>query len=267
QSFGEAEGCVDPKLLKRQHQVFEDATRRGITLFASSGDDGAAQPSCDGSTLILSASSPASDPLVTAVGGTTLNANSTTGAYLGETAWSDSLLGCSAPHCGFSGGGFSNIYHRPFFQVGVPHTHAGHRGVPDVAYNAGVDGGVITFWGVPFGLGAAFIFGGTSSGSPQWAGLAALGDQLAHRRLGFLNPALYRIGSLPSLYSAGFHDITAGTNSIDGITGFNATTHWDAVTGWGTPKARPLLQSVVAVSLLEDGNDGIHDRDAHRHGD
>ena len=52
QSFGEAEQCVDPKIEKKQHKVFEKATARGITLLASSGDQGAAQPSCDGSTFI-----------------------------------------------------------------------------------------------------------------------------------------------------------------------------------------------------------------------
>ena len=35
-------------LLAQQHQVFADATMKHITLFASSGDDGAAQPTCDG---------------------------------------------------------------------------------------------------------------------------------------------------------------------------------------------------------------------------
>src|SRR5262249_7534603 len=38
QSFGEAEQCMDPKLLDQQHAVFAEAVRKGITLFASSGD-------------------------------------------------------------------------------------------------------------------------------------------------------------------------------------------------------------------------------------
>ncbi len=72
QSFGEAESCVDPTLLKQEHQVFAKATLKHMTLFASSGDQGAAQPTCDGNSWIKSASSPANDPLVTAVGGTEL---------------------------------------------------------------------------------------------------------------------------------------------------------------------------------------------------
>jgi len=70
QSFGEAEQCVDPTIERAQHQMFAKATLKGITLLASSGDQGAAQPSCDGSTFIKAASSPASDPFVTGVGGT-----------------------------------------------------------------------------------------------------------------------------------------------------------------------------------------------------
>src|SRR5262249_51229756 len=50
-SFGEAETCMGSTLLAQQHTVFENATNKGITLFASSGDDGAAQPTCDGSSL------------------------------------------------------------------------------------------------------------------------------------------------------------------------------------------------------------------------
>ncbi len=60
QSFGENESCMDPNTLAMQHQVFADATRKNITLFASAGDDGAGQPSCDGSSLVKAASSPAS---------------------------------------------------------------------------------------------------------------------------------------------------------------------------------------------------------------
>ena len=50
QSFGEAESCVDPTIAQQQHQVFRNATRKGMTLFASSGDQGAAQPNCDGNS-------------------------------------------------------------------------------------------------------------------------------------------------------------------------------------------------------------------------
>src|ERR1700738_150395 len=44
QSYGEAEICMDPQVLRLQHQLFQKATAQGITLLASSGDTGAAQP-------------------------------------------------------------------------------------------------------------------------------------------------------------------------------------------------------------------------------
>jgi len=75
QSFGENENCVDPKLLKDEHTVFANATRKHMTIFASSGDQGAAQQTCDGNSWTQVASSPASDTLVTGVGGTELLAS------------------------------------------------------------------------------------------------------------------------------------------------------------------------------------------------
>jgi subtilase family serine protease len=74
QSFGENESCMDPSLLAQQHQVFANATLKNMTIFASSGDFGAGQPTCDGSALVQAASTPAIDPLVSAVGGTELHA-------------------------------------------------------------------------------------------------------------------------------------------------------------------------------------------------
>ena len=277
QSFGEGESCVDPKLERAQHDMFVKATQKGITLFASSGDDGAAQPTCDGASFFKSASSPASDPLVTAVGGTNLTADPLTGAYQSEIAWNDARFG-NDPNEGFSGGGFSNIYKRPAYQTNVPGTQKGHRGVPDVSYNAGVDGGVLTHWGtglealagLPPDSPVFFIFGGTSAGSPQWAGLTALADQLAGKRLGFLNSEIYRIGQSQSLYPLAFHDITSGTNSITEfddagnpiitIPGFTTAKGWDPVTGWGSPKSEAAILMLAFNIRANDGNDACNDR-------
>ncbi len=264
QSFGEAETCMDPKVLKKQHTLFEKAARKQITVFASSGDSGAAQFNCEGTAAILSASAPASDPLVTGVGGTTLNADSTTGAYSGETAWTEQLFGCNPPAVALddincSGGGFSAIYGRPAFQVGIPNTSRSGRGVPDVSYNAGVNGGVLTHCGIcNFELGLDppdptifFIFGGTSAGSPQWAGLTAVGDQMAHHRFGDINPALYLISRSHGLYADAFHDVTTGNNDVSEIgTGYDAATNWDAVTGLGSPNASNLLPLLGVFTLV-----------------
>ncbi|WIG61032.1 MAG: membrane associated serine protease [Ktedonobacterales bacterium] len=222
QSFGEAESCADPNLLAQEHQVFKQAVSQGMTVFASSGDDGAAQPTCDGSSAFLSASTPASDPLVTGVGATSLNASQSYGKYLGETAWNDQF--------GASGGGFSTLYKRPHYQTGS-NLGSNWRGVPDVAYNGDVNGGVLTVWGSSgYGPGLVFIFGGTSAGSPQWAAMLTLVDQTFGRQ-GFINTTLYR-----GFAAAGgfFHDITSGNNTFDGVNGYNTRPGWDAVTGWGS---------------------------------
>jgi subtilase family serine protease len=256
QSFGEAEQCMDPTLLSEQHALFAEAVRKGITLFASSGDSGASQPSCDGTGAVLSASTPASDPNVTGVGGTTLTADPTTGAYQSETAWTEPF-GCNPPavaptdvNC--SGGGFSSVYPRPDYQSALQKNSA--RGVPDVAYNAGVTGGVLIYsatinvaFGLPANAPVFFIIGGTSAGSPQWAGLAADADQLGGHRMGNINPALYSIAQAKTHYAAALHDITIGNNDVAEIGGgFNAGTGWDPVTGLGTPNAAGLLPLLAA---------------------
>jgi subtilase family serine protease len=261
QSYGEAEACMDPALLTAQHQEFVKAAQEGITVFASSGDSGASQPACDpnSTAALFAASTPASDPYVTGVGGTTLTADTSTGDYISETAWTE-VFGCNPPavaandvNC--SGGGFSTLFRRPAFQAAT-FKGAGRdlgRGVPDVAYNAGSAGGVLVhiqylndLLGIP--PTAFFIVGGTSAGSPQWAGLAADGDQLAGRALGDINPALYAISNAKSQYSVAFHDITTGNNDVAEIggQGYDAAPGWDPVTGLGTPNAANLLPLVVS---------------------
>ena len=149
QSFGEAEQCMASSDLDRQHKLFRKAVQKGMTLFASSGDSGAAQPTCDGSDVFKSVSTPASDPNVTGVGGTTLHADGITGAYQSESTWNESAI-FSDPSLGdieavAGGGGQSVLFHRPFFQILA--TNDRQREVPDVSYNAAVFNGVIVAFG------------------------------------------------------------------------------------------------------------------------
>jgi len=71
-----------------------------------------------------------------------------------------------------------------------------------------------------------------------------LADQCAGRPLGFINPAIYRIGRGPRYHSA-FHDITTGSNTVTNstrtVTGYRAAPGWDPVTGWGSPDAQVLV--------------------------
>jgi subtilase family serine protease len=273
QSFGESEDCVDPQIASQEHEVFQAATEKGITLFASAGDQGSAEPSCDGKSWVKDASSPASDPLVTGVGGTELFAtpdqacfdaqghqipcppqSPAPGTYGHEVVWDelnhDPVIGPLGGDLA-GGGGFSNQFGRPDFQDGIPGTRSGVRGVPDVSYSASINHGVIGAWNVTSKDGGFFIFGGTSAGSPQWAALAAIGAQMAHHRLGTINPSLY------ALSSSRYHDITVGKNGVlefrtNGspirITGFTARKGWDATSGLGSPRADRLIPALVLLS-------------------
>ena len=246
QSFGEGETCMLPAIRSAQHQAFVTANREGMTVFAAAGDSGAAQGGCTGYAFIDSVGTPASDPLVTAVGGTHLNANPTTGAYHSETVWNNSG---ENPDFGAGGGGFSTIYPRPSYQ-NAAHTGSSFRGVPDVTYNADVYGGVIGVCSeCNFGQRTFAVFGGTSAGSPQWAAIAALADQAAGHRLGSLNPALYAIAA-GAHYHAAFHDITTGNNSWDVslFTGYQAGPGWDPASGLGSPNVARLISLLTGRS-------------------
>lgn len=238
QSFGFAEACAAPfpHYLANYDKIFVDAAAKGISTFASAGDEGVAQPSCDGTTFIKSVGFPASDPNLTSVGGTQLDAG-LGGSYRGEIAWNETDLGL--PYNIASGGGFSTVFAQPSYQKDL--TPGKTRGVPDVSYNAAVNGGVLTAY-----QGAFTIFGGTSAGSPQWAGITAIADQYHGHRLGFLNPIVYGLYN-SNAYASTFHDITFGNNAfffINGslsIPGYSTRTGWDAVDGVGSPIVSNLV--------------------------
>jgi subtilase family serine protease len=272
QSFGENESCVDPTLLAQEHQVFANATMKNITLFASAGDDGAAQLTCDGSSWVKAASSPASDPLVTAVGGTELHAagycltslgcdptqNPAPGTYQSEVVWNETALGIG------TGGGFSVIYDEPSYQKGT--IHGGKQlGEPAVSYNAAVYHGVLTYLnipGIPVGM---YLFGGTSAGSPQWAAILSIAGQKSGYSLGFLNTAMFHIGQAQSHYSATFYDVTSGNNTFTDtsvtpplvVTGYTAGPGWDPTTGLGSPQADPLADALMQFVSAGDGTAAI----------
>jgi subtilase family serine protease len=250
QSYGEAESCEARSIEQADHALFQQAAAKGMSVFAASGDNGAAQPSCNNRSYVKSVSLPAADPLVTSVGATSLIAAQPNGAYRSETAWNDSY--------GSSGGGYSKIFARPSYQNGfVP---SSHRGVPDVSYSGDVNNGLLIAWsqGDPSQVGNVYEFGGTSAAAPQWAAITALADQYAHHALGFLNAKLFALAH--SRYRTVFRDVTRGNNTvvtggsttlpITGSTdtgrvrvvGYAAGKGWDAVTGLGTPIVAHLLQ-------------------------
>jgi subtilase family serine protease len=249
------EHCVTHAQLDRLKAALEHDAVDHVTVVAATGDVGAVGEPCALITALGGAGpafSPrkevvlvASDPLVLSVGGTTLDANHQTGAWIGETAWG---LPYGDPGSTFqgSGGGFSDLFGRPSYQNGV-HGIGARRGVPDVAADADPHTGFPVVTSSGGGAYAINGHGGTSLSAPLWAGIIALADQYAKRRLGFVNPAIYQIARSPRYHQA-FHDSTEGNNTAEfpheTITGYRAGSGWDPVTGWGSPNA------VVLVPLI-----------------
>ena len=254
QSFGTTEEAFNgtQSLLNLRH-AFISAAASGVTVLASSGDFGTANP---GKTPVNNPATipfptvnwPASDPLVTGVGGTYLCTDPTTGIGVDSA---DPPTNCQS-HPGVrevgwidAGGGFSHIFAKPGYQDTLPagSTSIGAmRGVPDVAFQASARTGTLVY-ATGGSAGGWFIVGGTSCSAPQWAGLVAIADQIAGHGLGLINPTLYKLADSTN-YGTYFYDVTTGNNHLDpSIPGYPATTGWDPVTGLGTPNAAGVVVS------------------------
>jgi subtilase family serine protease len=253
QSECETKSCVSAAQLSSLNSALRYARDRHVSVFASSGDTGAAVGKFRGAGE-RGVRAPASSPLVTGVGGTTLTVH-TDGAYGSESVWNDDVPQASSTGARLSagGGGVSARYARPGYQDGLP-LIGDHRGVPDVAGVA--EPGMATVL-VIAGRAHTYAGGGTSESAPLWAGIAALADQDAHRQLGFLNAGLYRIGHGPQYHRA-FHDITQGNNAVTlpsgkNLDGYPARPGWDPVTGWGSPNAQVLVPLLGKEVRPHDG--------------
>lgn len=242
------EHCDTPSEVKVLNSALVDAAEQRVTVVAASGDVGAVSEPCHLAEGLLGgsfrpvkeANLPASDPFVLAVGGTILTASHTAGRYIREVGWG-LPYGAGGTQFQASGGGFSHLFARPSYQSGVSAAMLG-RGVPDVASDAAPHTGmalVISTGGEAFTIRAS---GGTSAAAPLWAGVIALADQYAHRHLGFVNAALYRIAQTSN---HAFHQITTGNNSASfpphTIIGYHAGRGWNPVTGLGSPNANVLV--------------------------
>ncbi len=285
-SFGAGEGTFmnGTAALLQLRKPFVAAQSKHVTLFASSGDGGTTngykQPVKNPGTIPYpSVIWPGSDPLVTGVGGTYLCTNAVTGTSVDTTdppaRCQPALNPALQRETGWviSGGGYSILFPRPTFQntlppgstyvgssVGAPPPNSNMRGVPDVAFQASAATGVLVYITLPpdgsFGLMCGttpcstgwYVVGGTSASSPQWAGLIAIADQMAGRRLGYINPALYAIALDPAKYAADFFDVTVNCNQSSSIPGYCASQGWDAVTGLGTPNAAKLIPDLIAAT-------------------
>lgn len=221
-SFG---GCeLGDNLADLSDHIAKQGAAEGITFAASSGDDGSS--TCIGFTDdFLGVSAPASAPHFVSIGGTSLLL-SPAAAYRAEYAWTG------------SGGGVSVVFPVPSYQKGVPNVVSTGRNVPDVSFEANP------------GTGAAFYYqglfqgpiGGTSLASPIFVAYITERNQVAGKRSGFINPALYSAFKKHG-YGTLYRDITIGNNFIfglkSGIPGYIAGPGYDDVTGIGSPIGTP----------------------------
>ena len=254
-SFGAPEAAIkglgNNTQVMQADAVYQAAAAAGITVFASSGDQGATNFGVCKACTVVNALFPASDPLVTSVGGTHLffditTAGAAAAGYQGEDVWNDTNacpFGCTSGPGGATGGAPSKIFAAPPYQQALSGNNA--RTTSDVAYNASPYTGILVFLGAWAPQGAGFyFFGGTSEGSPQWAAITALADQSVGGSLGPINPKLYAIGANPAKYAADFHDVTSGNNDFNGP-GFSANAGYDLPTGLGTPNATNLINDLT----------------------
>jgi subtilase family serine protease len=246
---------------------------------------------------------PASSPYVVAIGGTQLQYGwtwnpssndpftdtgdfnpdywqSTSGGN-SQAVWNESWL---APVIGGggTGGGASVVYPRPSWQQDVDPGSGDHRLVPDTAWNAALNGGVVVYitafpeFNCGNTTGCWRIIGGTSAASPQTAGLVALVNaarsSVGKAPIGFLNPLLYHgvgaadytdvtpqhYGSAPPIFAGTDVGVSGPVNKSAGDlednqiwqepqAGYATTSGYDATTGWGTPRASSFVAALAAM--------------------
>jgi subtilase family serine protease len=249
QSFGATENTFpgfdsgDFSSLLNLRYAFKDALAHGVTVLASSGDAGATDYESDLSTLYPYRvnSWPSTDPLVTSVGGTMLNLDNSGNRLSPDVVWNDGF--------GAGGGGVSGVFSRPVYQSLVAKQVGKQRGTPDISMSSAVNGGAWVYYSFINPTSPWHIFGGTSEASPIFSGIVALAGQVAHHRLGLINPGLYLLGTLSQHgnHSTGIVDVTSGNNSFNGVTGFDAGTGYDLASGWGTIDAATFVPALARI--------------------
>uniref|UniRef100_A0ACB8FGG5 Uncharacterized protein n=1 Tax=Sphaerodactylus townsendi TaxID=933632 RepID=A0ACB8FGG5_9SAUR len=215
-------------------------------VFSNTGDSGAGCRKASGGKHVFRPSFPASSPYVTTVGGTSFEH-----PFLVSAEVVDYI----------SGGGFSNVFPMPSYQVSAvkeflstspklppaSYYNSSGRAYPDVAALSD------NYWVVTNRIPMPWV-SGTSASTPVVGGIVALINdrrlQQGRPPLGFLNPALYQLQGQGR--SSAFYDVTQGCHlscldaTVEGQ-GFCAAPSWDPVTGWGTPNFPELLRALLAL--------------------
>jgi subtilase family serine protease len=248
QSFAATEQTFSRKsdyaAIRNLRSAYQLASSDHVTVLSASGDAGVTSDKYNmrSEYTVPAVSWPATDPLVTAVGGTQLDLRAGGARKSPDVAWSD------------SGGGRSIVFGRPSYQNSVQAVTGSHRGVPDISMDASC-GSSVALYGSFYGSqqGEWSTICGTSLATPLFAGVVALADQYAGRALGLINPAIYQI---EARHEPGVVDITTGNNSHTvrnggtayRVGGFSAGQGYDLVTGAGTVDARYFVPELAKVA-------------------
>jgi hypothetical protein len=228
-SWGLCEAYWNPADASAIHTALASLAAAGVTIFSSSGDNGAfdcSEPGASNNTL--SVGYPASDPNIIAVGGL-----STDFTGPSESVWWDTSLATADGYAGAGGGGGESVFWtQPGWQAAVLPSGGGGRLVPDISLDADPNTGFDVYDS------AWQTVGGTSLASPLAA--ATLADvQIAQGA-----DSSYGDGNIaPNLYAAphaGFRDTVVGDNGF-----YSAGVGFDVATGLGAPLWGSLYNSFM----------------------
>jgi subtilase family serine protease len=280
QSFAANEQTfTGPGQINSLRSAYVNAEEHGVTVLAGSGDNGATDQVCSPASgcanpndvqccsATATVAWPASDPLVTAVGGTQLHLNAEGDRTAPDSVWHDlsSTIGIPGPvyTWGSSGGGHSTVFARPSFQDGVAGTVGSDRSTPDISMSGAVNGAVDYYDTTDPSVAGWGIVGGTSEAGPLFAGIVALADQVAKHSLGYLNPALYAMAERGG--NDGIVPVSQGSNNytfcpaahlksnsscaaradLVTVPGFSANGSYNLATGWGTVDAALFVPALA----------------------
>ncbi len=235
-------------------QYEQEAAARGITVLASSGDNG-------NSGGNVAPSFPATMSYGTfgtlAVGGacTVLSGTASTDGS-GTTGISSQSVWYNTPSAGDgSQGGVSSVFAEPSWQAGSSDANSvitgassttgvsSGRGTPDVA----ADGANMEIYITYSGSSSYQELWGTSVASPLTAGIVAVMDHSLGTPEGFMNPLVYKFGQeqvsgtfsgAPALYF-----ISNGSNAV-----FSANNGYSLAVGWGSINAYNFVQAQLGTA-------------------
>jgi subtilase family serine protease len=263
QSFVATEQAVGSSTIESLRGAYTEADSDHVTVVTGSGDSGAAGYESNQSTYYTYPVTmwPASDPLVTAVGGTRLNLNGSGNRGSADTVWNDTyshatnelVNGDAGPSPLASGGGTSVVFGRPSYQNGIAGIVGDHRGVPDISMSAACSGAVNVYASFGGQQAGWYALCGTSEAAPLFAGIVALADQVAGRPLGLINPALYQMAAE---HLHGLVRVTSGNNTVTfrqsgssrTVHGYSAEPHYNLATGLGTINAAYFVPELAKLA-------------------